>query len=610
MQESTLFVYVTGTQTDAPCISRGFCALAHDIVKWWDAHACPFPKAEHFVRLRKLIMRALTGSEGELRPVRTSGALTERFPNLDDIRNDLASIELPSARMTKVRNLLDRRARNGELPCPVMDKPHHLYLDGPHGPRDLQLPDPRGAAMELLRRELDSALTCAERIVFWDQHQYDYIRSQLGDTPLPCTVVCLKNFMCKEGLAHGLPLDIAAHRAGCNHLTLASAMRNIATNATVIPLVASLALVCECKEQDIIDKGVRHRCTRLLKSHGGHSVHNASISARKHVTGGHVIEPSRSRVDSAMAVLDFASLYPSIMASSSGHGLGGVARDLMSRRRNAQDPITANAFKIMANAMYGQLASATSDLYNPQEANAITAAGRDHLRNLVNAVEAANGEVLYGDTDSCMVTFKHAPDVQCCTDAARALAACFNASLPDPMRVSVQTVYRRAILLSKKKYIGVRPDGSLHYSGTINVRADVPSTVKRVYEHIAQSILLGDATESSTLAELESAKNTLASASPNTMTFLRRLSCLCADANGRMAPHVEFARCESFREPGRGSIVGDSIEAVLCTGTSGPVLRRAQECTGVAYLEHWKLLVKAVLSLATCAYGHDVNFQV
>ena len=608
MKESALFVYVAGAQTSTPCISRGFCSLAHDVVQWWDAHACPVPQTEHFVRVRKLVMHALTGQEGELRPLRTSGIPAGKFPNLEDMRQALESGELPSARMAKVRNLLEMRVRTGELPRPVMDKPRYLHIAGSNC---TQLPDSRKAAVEMLQNKLGQAMMSTERIVSWDHHQHDYIRSQVGDNFLTCTIVCLKDFMCKEGLAHGLPLGIVAHRAGCVQPNLATSMQLIAAHANVIPLIASLALVCQCGEQDIIQKGVRHRCTRLLRSRGVRIVQRVGTLSER-VIGGHVIEPSKSRVDTAMAVLDFASLYPSIMATSSQHGLGDVARDLMCKRREAPDPVTANAFKIMANALYGQLASATSKLYNPQAANAITAAGREQLRELVNAVSAAGGNVLYGDTDSCMVTFPHARDVSRCTEAARALADSFNTTLPDPdpMRVSVQTVFQRAILLSKKKYIGVQSDDCLHYSGTINVRSDVPAAVKRAYEQIAQSMLLREVSEEAIVAQMEAIWKSLASESPDSMTFLRRLSSLCADASGRLAPHVEFARCESFREPGQGSSVGDSIEAVLCKGTSGPALKRASECTHVAYIEHRNLFSKAVSSLAACKYGHDVNFQV
>ena len=110
---------------------------------------------------------------------------------------------------------------------------------------------------------------------------------------------------------------------------------------------------------------------------------------------------------------DFSSLYPSIIASSgagSRFGLPDIVTDLMRRRRESSDPGLARACKLVANSLYGQLASPTSPMYDPGAANEITAEGRNRLKSLVEHLTESGGTVVYGDTDSCMVSFSACAD--------------------------------------------------------------------------------------------------------------------------------------------------------------------------------------------------------
>ena len=79
-----------------------------------------------------------------------------------------------------------------------------------------------------------------------------------------------------------------------------------------------------------------------------------------------------------ICVMDFASLYPSLIVSSEfgvDLHLPAIVERLMDLRRDTASISLARACKLMANSFYGQLASRTSAIYDAQLASAITQAG-------------------------------------------------------------------------------------------------------------------------------------------------------------------------------------------------------------------------------------------
>lgn len=164
-------------------------------------------------------------------------------------------------------------------------------------------------------------------------------------------------------------------------------------------------------------------------------------------TGGLVLEPKAGFYSKVILLLDFNSLYPSIIQefnicfttierfssnsdddaalpllpdkSLPGGILPKLLSTLVSRRRQvkkmmsdskistdeyAQLDIRQKALKLTANSMYGCLGFPYSRFYARPLAMLITAQGREILQNTVDLVQSqCNMEVIYGDTDSIMV---------------------------------------------------------------------------------------------------------------------------------------------------------------------------------------------------------------
>ena len=150
-------------------------------------------------------------------------------------------------------------------------------------------------------------------------------------------------------------------------------------------------------------------------------------------SGGHVLEP-RPGLHRNVFVLDFKSLYPSIIRTFQIDPLGRVTGtpppggaivapngaafrrepgilpalldELVPRREAAQaagNPVAAQAIKILMNSFYGVLGTSGCRFASPDLANAITGFGREILLWTRGRIEAAGYEVLYGDTDSLFV---------------------------------------------------------------------------------------------------------------------------------------------------------------------------------------------------------------
>jgi len=61
------------------------------------------------------------------------------------------------------------------------------------------------------------------------------------------------------------------------------------------------------------------------------------------------------------------------------------------------------AVKVFMNTFYGQCASSMSSLFMPELSGAITSAGQRNLKLIIETIQSANAQVLYGDTDSAYV---------------------------------------------------------------------------------------------------------------------------------------------------------------------------------------------------------------
>lgn len=215
--------------------------------------------------------------------------------------------------------------------------------------------------------------------------------------------------------------------------------------------------------------------------------------------GGRVLEPKKGFYDTWVAVLDFNSLYPSIIReynlcfSTMTHwvrcedldallppavdaennaiptgilpGVVGhlierrkVVRDMLKLEKNAGERSSLNirqlALKLVANSMYGCLGFPSSRFYCQPIAALITTQGRRALEAAVSTAEVLRGSVIYGDTDSIMVN-----TLTSSLKLARDQSANIRKAINKPykiLRIGDDGMFKSMLLLKKKKYAALK----------------------------------------------------------------------------------------------------------------------------------------------------------
>ncbi|KAF2761319.1 DNA polymeras-like protein alpha catalytic subunit [Pseudovirgaria hyperparasitica] len=211
--------------------------------------------------------------------------------------------------------------------------------------------------------------------------------------------------------------------------------------------------------------------------------------------GGLVFEPEKGLYDKFILVMDFNSLYPSIIQEfnicfttveradiseeddkvpevpNSDEDLGILPKliaTLVKRRREVKklmkDPsanpdqlatwdIKQMALKLTANSMYGCLGYTKSRFYARPLAMLTTFKGREILRRTKDMAEARQLRVIYGDTDSVMIN----TNMDNMSDALK-VGNEFKRDVNDSyklLEIDIDNVFRRLLLHAKKKYAAV-----------------------------------------------------------------------------------------------------------------------------------------------------------
>jgi DNA polymerase alpha subunit A len=213
-------------------------------------------------------------------------------------------------------------------------------------------------------------------------------------------------------------------------------------------------------------------------------------------SGGLVLEPKRGLYKDFVLLLDFNSLYPSIIQEydicfttrstlplphekdanyqavdeqlvpvpNPTGVLPTVIRNLVQRRRDVkkvmeqtsdtfrkqQLDIKQKALKLVANAMYGCLGFANSRFHCKDLASLITQQGRSILSRTVELTERLGYEIIYGDTDSIMVNSKTRDLVQA-REIANSIRGEVN-KLYTKLEIGMDGIFKTLLLLKKKKY--------------------------------------------------------------------------------------------------------------------------------------------------------------
>ncbi len=304
----------------------------------------------------------------------------------------------------------------------------------------------------------------------------------------------------------------------------------------VMKLILALSRISRMPMEDVSRQGVSRWILSFLyyeHRHRNMLIPNASdILALKGVTatkaiikgkkykGAIVVEPTPG-VHFNVAVMDFASLYPSIIkVCNLGYQsircpheeckdnrvpetsywickknraleslLIGSLRDLrvkwykpkskdgsLSKELRNWYDVIQSALKVILNASYGVFGAETFNLYCPPVAEATAAYGRRAITETVEEAKKLGIDVLYGDTDS---VFLKAPS----SWQIEALKKWSDKNLK--LDLDLEKTYRFAVLSSRKKnYLGIYPDGRVDVKGLTGKKRHIPELIEKPFNEI------------------------------------------------------------------------------------------------------------------------------
>jgi DNA polymerase I len=138
------------------------------------------------------------------------------------------------------------------------------------------------------------------------------------------------------------------------------------------------------------------------------------------------------------------------------------------------------AVKIITNAAYGYAGWVGARWYLKPVAESAAAWGRNIIQSAVKMAEAAGIGVVYGDTDSLFINYDKEKALQLQKEIKRELK----------LDVEIGEIYTRIFFTeAKKRYAGLRADGTLDIVGLEVIRGDWAEVAKKVQEHVLEIIL-------------------------------------------------------------------------------------------------------------------------
>ena len=271
-------------------------------------------------------------------------------------------------------------------------------------------------------------------------------------------------------------------------------------------------------------------------------VTNDAIIKDKKYRGGLVVEPKEG-IHFDVTVMDFASLYPSIIkvknlsyetvrcshieckkniipqtnhwVCTKKNGLTSVLigslRDLrvnyyksMSKNQNLTNEerqlytVVSQALKVILNASYGVMGAQIFPLYFLPAAEATTATGRHIILDTIEKCRESNVDVLYGDTDSLFVKNPTEQQIQTIINQAKN---------DHGVELEVEKEYRYVVLSDRKKnYLGVTKNGKVDVKGLTGKKSHTPAFIKSLFYDILDVLA-----EVKTIDEFGKAKSKISS---------------------------------------------------------------------------------------------------
>ncbi|XP_033119807.1 DNA polymerase alpha catalytic subunit-like [Anneissia japonica] len=369
--------------------------------------------------------------------------------------------------------------------------------------------------------------------------------------------------------------------------------------------------------------------------------------------GGLVLEPKKGFYDKFILLLDFNSLYPSIIqeynicfttidrtppASQAEDEdwlpevpdpnleagiLPTEIRKLVERRRQVkslmkdknisndlrmQYDIRQKALKLTANSMYGCLGFSHSRFYAKPLAAMVTGKGREILMKTKELVEKMNLDVIYGDTDSIMIN-TNTIDFEEVYKMGNKVKSEVN-KLYKLLEIDIDGVFKSMLLLKKKKYaaLAVQKSADGTYTTTQElkgldiVRRDWSGLAKEVGNYVIGQILSAESRE--TIVEnihthlIDVGEKVKNNKLPMHMYEIHKsLTKSPQDyPDKKSLPHVHVALWMNT-QGGKEVGAGDTVAYVICEdGSNLPASQRAYHPDEAKKRNHLKIDTKYYLS--------------
>ncbi|MFH2105890.1 MAG: DNA-directed DNA polymerase [Candidatus Micrarchaeota archaeon] len=173
-----------------------------------------------------------------------------------------------------------------------------------------------------------------------------------------------------------------------------------------------------------------------------------------------------------------------------------IKKQLKSLSKDSEEYKRLNArqfsLKILANSFYGFSVYPRARWYSRKCGASTTAWGREHIQNTIAEAGKKGMEVLYSDTDSVFLIYKHKNEVLEFMEKV-------NKKLPERMELELEAFYPRGVFVTKKvagkdvgakkKYALISEDGRIKIRGFELVRRDWSGIARNTQRKVLEAIL-------------------------------------------------------------------------------------------------------------------------
>lgn len=335
--------------------------------------------------------------------------------------------------------------------------------------------------------------------------------------------------------------------------------------------------------------------------------------------GAVVLEPEKGlHSDGCILVLDFKSLYPSIIRTFNISPDTLIIDQAHRQKKNSESPIGAHfidneihpgifpavltklidersrtkkqmkiamgeeknmlnakqiAIKYMSNSFYGYSGYARARLYMLDMAASITAFGRDNLEKTRKLVEDNFGyKVIYADTDSVFLK-TGIENLDEAKEVGEKISKFITDNLPGVLELDFEKIYRTFLILTKKRYTGwkfewtgEKWEDKIDMRGIETVRRDWCPLVSEVMNNVIKIILKeGDIQKAIVEIKCVIEKLKRGEIPLEKLTIVKGITKGVDGYKGTL-PHIELARKMTARTPRDAPKIGDRIGFIIVKG--------------------------------------------